>query len=45
MDDQIESTDNYNYRLGGETLVLGCDHGGTLAYRPGAPGTGLVLRR
>jgi hypothetical protein len=44
MDDQIESTDDYNYRLGGGTLVLGCDHGGTLACRPGVSGTGLVLR-
>jgi pimeloyl-ACP methyl ester carboxylesterase len=44
MDDQIETTDDYNYRLGDDTLVLGCDFGGTLAYVPGDSGVGLVLR-
>jgi pimeloyl-ACP methyl ester carboxylesterase len=45
MDDQIVNTDDYNYLLGDVPIVLGCDFGGTLAYRPGESGTALLLRR
>ena len=44
MADQIVNTDDYNYRLANAALTMGCDFGGTLQYRPGWSGTGLVLR-
>jgi pimeloyl-ACP methyl ester carboxylesterase len=44
MADQIVNTDDYNYRLADTALTMGCDFGGTLQYRPGRSGTGLVLR-
>lgn len=44
MADQIVNTDDYNYRLADAALTMGCDFGGTLQYRPGRSGTGLILR-
>lgn len=44
MADQIVNTDDYSYRLADAALTTGCDFGGTLQYRPGRNGTGLVLR-
>ncbi len=44
MDDQITSTDDYNYRLDKEPITMGCDFGGTLRYGPVTGGTQLTLR-
>ena len=34
MDDEINNTDDYNYRFDTDPITLGCDAGGTLTYRP-----------
>ena len=43
IDDEINNTDDYNYRFTTNPIALGCDAGGTLAYRPASNGTSLKL--
>jgi hypothetical protein len=43
VDDQVVGSNDYNYRLGDEPLVVGCDHGGTMTYTPTDVGTDLVF--
>ena len=43
MDDQIFTTNDYQYRLEDEPLTIGCDFGGTLTYTPSDTGTDVSL--
>ena len=45
MDDEINNTDDYNYRFDSDPITLGCDAGGTLTYRPASNGTALKLEK
>jgi hypothetical protein len=45
LDDQIENSDDYSYRLDADPIVMGCDFGGTLAYSPVDGGTALTMDR
>ena len=45
MDDEINNTDDYNYRFDTDPITLGCDAGGTLTYRPAGNGTALTLAK
>ena len=45
MDDQINNTDDYNYRFDTDPIALGCDAGGSLTYRPASAGTAISLLR
>ena len=45
MEDQINNTDDYSYRLDEDPITMGCYLGGTLRYEPVDGGTKLTLEQ